>query len=90
MIRWLLAFARGENPVKGQKRGRAIKDAVSEGRQFNRRAAQSFIFVVIASLLILGRWFGFDSTRERAASHLRFSAAPLGLGRTSRARDFAA
>ena len=57
MIRRLLAFARGENPVKGQKRGRAIKDAVSEGRQFNRRAAQSFIFVVIASLLILGRYF---------------------------------
>jgi penicillin-binding protein 2 len=48
--------SRGLGPNGHGLRGRAIKDGAEEQRRFNRRAAESFVLVLLASLLLVARY----------------------------------
>jgi penicillin-binding protein 2 len=57
MIRKVMALARGtETAGSHRPRGRAIKDPQVEQRDFNRRAMESFLIVLLACLLLLVRY----------------------------------
>ena len=52
-----MARAKSAGPGAGRvSRGRAIKDAAIEQRDFNRRALESFVLILLGCLLLLGRY----------------------------------
>jgi len=51
------------------RRGRAIKDAAEEQRKFSRRAAESFLLIILACLLLMARYIYLQ-----VVSHEEFTA----------------